>query len=41
MKFLQDLHNEYPYKPILVTKIASVARKYDDVLGFTAQLSKY
>jgi hypothetical protein len=40
IKFLQNLHDKYPSKPMLVTEIASIHRKYDDVLGFTAQLSE-
>lgn len=36
--FIENMHNQYPQQPIIVSEIASISPNYYDVLGFTAQL---
>lgn len=40
-KFLEEVHNKFPQHPVMITEIASISRNYEDVLGFTTQLSKF
>ena len=38
IEFLRQMHAKYPHQSIIVSEIASIARDYPSVQGFTAQL---
>jgi len=37
--YLQMMHEKFPNQPVIVSEIASIHRNYNDVLGFTAQVT--
>jgi hypothetical protein len=39
--FIEEMHKKHPQHPIIVSEIASIARDYNDVLGFTVQLANW
>ena len=41
IKFIQDMHAKHPHQPIIVSEIASIARDYPSVKGFTVQLANW
>ena len=41
ISFIEEMHKKHPQHPIIVSEIASIARDYNDVLGFTVQLANW
>ena len=41
IQYIESMHQKHPHQHIIVSEIASISRKYQDVLGFTAQLANW
>ena len=41
IQYVQDMHNSYPSKPIIVSEIASTAQDLQSVVGFTVEVANW
>ena len=41
IEYIKSMHEKYPELPVIVTEIASISRRQDEVYAFTAQLANW
>lgn len=41
IKYLEDMHAQFPHQPLFITEVASISRNYQDVLAFTVEIANW